>query len=65
MPFRLNLLQGLIQDVFDIGIPILGTLIWACTTLIWMYPKSITGKVKTTKKCNIRFNPLGHAIDIN
>ena len=27
--------QGLIQTVFDIGIPILGTLIWACPNLIF------------------------------
>ena len=26
--------QGLIQAVFDIGIPILGTLTWACPNLI-------------------------------
>ena len=26
--------QGLLQNVFDIGIPILGTLIWACTYLL-------------------------------
>ena len=50
--------QGLIQAVFDIGIPILGTLIWVC-------PNSIIGKVKTTKKCKTRFNLLGHVIDIS
>ena len=50
--------QWLILTIFDIGIPILGTLIWAC-------PNSITGKVKTKKKRNTRFNFLGHVIDIN
>ena len=50
--------HGLIQAVFDISIPILGTLIWAC-------PNSMIGKVKTTKKCKIPSNLLGHVIDIS
>ena len=50
--------QGLMQAVFDIGILILGTLIWA-------YPNSIIGKVKTTKKCKTRSNLLGHVIGIS
>ena len=45
---------SLIQVVFDISIPILGTLIWSC-------PNSIIGKAKTT---NISFNLYGHVIDI-
>ena len=47
-------LQKLIQAIFDIGIPILGTLIWAC-------PNLMIHKAKTT---NISFNLLGHVIDI-
>ena len=35
--------QGLIQAIFDIGIPILGTLIWAC-------PKLILSKTQTAIK---------------
>ena len=31
---------GLIQTVFDIGIPILGTLIWACTYLLFRKNRS-------------------------
>ena len=50
--------QGLVQAIFNIGIPILGTLIWACSNLI-------KGKVKTIKKCNTHFNLLGHVININ
>ena len=38
------LIQGLIQAVFDIGIPILGTLIWACLNLILR-------KIETNIKC--------------
>ena len=37
--------QGLIQAIFDIGIPILGALIWACRNLILR-------KTKTTIKRN-------------
>ena len=36
--------QGLIQAAFDIDIPILGTLIWACLNLILR-------KIETTIKC--------------
>ena len=42
--------QRLVQAIFNIGI------IWAC-------PNSTIDKVKTTKKCNIQFNPLSHVID--
>ena len=52
------LFQGLIQAVFEISIPILGTLIWAC-------PNSIKGRVKATKKCKTCSNLLGHIIDIS
>ena len=41
-------IQGLIQAVFDIGIPILGTPIWAC-------PHLILSKTKTIVKHNSRF----------
>ena len=37
--------QRLIQAVFDIGTPILGTLVWAC-------PNLILSKSKTTSKHN-------------
>ena len=40
--------QGLIQAAFDFGIPILGTLIWAC-------PNLILSKAETTIKCNSSF----------
>ena len=40
--------QRLIQVVFDIGIPILGTLIWAC-------PNLISSKNETTIKSNSSF----------
>ena len=40
--------QGLIQAVFDIGIPILGTLIWVC-------PNLILSKTETTIKHNSSF----------
>ena len=41
--------QGLIQAVFDIGIPILGTLIWLC-------PNLILSKIETTVKRNSSFS---------
>ena len=44
----------MIQAIFDIGIPILGTLIWACPNLM----------IHTAKTTNISFNLLGHVIDI-
>ena len=50
--------QGLIQVVFNIGIPILGILIWVC-------PNLIIGKVKITKQCNSCFNFSVHIVDIN
>ena len=37
------------QAVFDIGLPILGTLIWAC-------PNSIMNKIITTSKPNSSFS---------
>ena len=40
--------QGLIQAVFDVGIPILGTLIWEC-------PNLILNKNETTIKRNSTF----------
>ena len=40
--------RGLIQAVFDIGIPIVGTLIWACPNLIF-------SKTETTFKHNSSF----------
>ena len=40
--------QGFIQVVFDIGIPILGTLIWTC-------PNLTLSKTKTTIKRTIPF----------
>ena len=40
--------QGLIQTVFDISIPILGTLIWAC-------PNLILRKIETTVEHNSSF----------
>ena len=40
--------QGLIQAVFGISLPVLGTLIWA-------YPNSILNKIITTSKCNSSF----------
>ena len=40
--------QGLIQTVFNISIPILGTLIWVCPNLI-LY------KTQTTITCNSSF----------
>ena len=40
--------QGLIQAAFNIGIPILGTLIWTC-------PNFILSKTETTIKCNPGF----------
>ena len=43
-----NTKQGLIQAVFNIGIPILGKLIWAC-------PNLILSKTKTTIKRNSSF----------
>ena len=43
--YRQNDGQGLIQAVFDIGIPILGRLIWAC-------PNLILSKTEATIKCN-------------
>ena len=41
-------MQGLIQAIFDIVIPILGTLIWVCRNLILR-------KTETTIKCNSSF----------
>ena len=40
--------QGLIQAVFQIGIPIFGTLIWVC-------PNLILSKTETTIKSNFSF----------
>ena len=40
--------QGLIQAAFNIGIPILGTLIWTC-------PNFTLSKTETTIKCNPGF----------
>ena len=40
--------HGLIQTVFRIGLPILGTLIWAC-------PNSILNKTLTTSKYQLQF----------
>ena len=40
--------QELRQAVFDIGVPIMGT-------LIWEYPNSILNKIITTSKCNSSF----------
>ena len=40
--------QGLMQAVFDSGIPILGTLIWAC-------PNLILSKTETAIKQNSSF----------
>ena len=40
--------QGSIQAVFEIGTPILGTLIWAC-------PNLILSKIETNIKCNSSF----------
>ena len=40
--------QGLTQDVFNISIPVLGTLIWVC-------PNLILGKTETTIKFNSSF----------
>ena len=45
---NLNNIQGLIQAVFDIGIPILGTLIWAC-------PNLMLSKTEATVKHNFSF----------
>ena len=58
MGLWLKITHWLIQAVFDIGIPILGTLIWVCSN-------SIIGKVKITKKYNKPFNFLGQVIHIN
>ena len=41
-------IQRLIKAVFDMGIPILGTLIWMCLNLMLNY-------IKTTSKCNSSF----------
>ena len=41
-------MQGLIQAVFDIGIPILGTLIWVCQN-------TILSKTEITIKHNSSF----------
>ena len=50
LPEALSVLssQGLIQAIFGIGLPILGTLIWAC-------PNSILNKIITTSKRNSSF----------
>ena len=41
-------IQWLIQAVLDMGIPILGTLTWAC-------PNLILSRTETNTKCNSRF----------